>query len=76
MKKTPIILHAKLKGRKFKKITVRIITSKITILYILLDDNGGCIKEAIILRVRACCIDGIELASNALTNLGLTLSAS
>ena len=36
--------------------------------------NGGFIKEAI-LGVRTYCIDEIALASNALTNHGLKLSA-
>ena len=39
------------------------------------DDNGGFIKDTI-LRVRACCIDEIALAFNALTNRGSTLAAS
>ena len=39
------------------------------------DDNGGFIKDTI-LRVRACCIDEIALAFNALTNRVSTLAAS
>ena len=49
-----------------KKITVQITSNNNNILYYI-DDNGGFIKEAI-LRVRACCIDEIALAFNALTN--------
>ena len=49
-----------------KKITVQITSNNNNILYYI-DDNGGFIKEAI-MRVRACCIDEIALAFNALTN--------
>ena len=63
-------MYVKLHGRKFSLYKLLAI---ITIYYII-DDNGGFIKEAI-LGVRVCCIDEIALASNALTNRGLTLSA-
>ena len=45
-----------------KKITVQITSNNNNILYYI-DDNGGFIKE-VILRVRACYIDEITLASN------------
>ena len=48
-----------------KKITVQITSNNNNILYYI-DDNGGFIKE-VILRVRACYIDEITLAFNALT---------
>ena len=63
--------------RKIKTVEIFIvpITSKITILFNYIDDNGGFIKESI-LRVRACCIDEIALAFNALTNHSPGLAAT